>query len=51
MAPENGFEKKIKNLTAVIPYSDAAALQFGDQTITVMLPQSRLMAMVLKMVY
>lgn len=51
VAPENGFEKKIKNLTAVIPYSDAVALQFGDQTITVMLPQSRLMAMVLKMVY
>ncbi len=51
VAPENGFEKKIKNLTAVIPYSDAIALQFGSQTITVMLPQSQLMAMVLKMVH
>ena len=50
VAPENGFEKKIKNLTAVIPYNDAVALQFGSQTITVMLPQSQLMAMVLQMV-
>ena len=50
VAPENGFEKKIKNLTAVIPYSDAVALQFGSQTITVMLPQAQLMAMVLQMV-
>lgn len=51
VAPEDGFEKKINNLTAVIPYSDAIALQFGSQTITVMLPQSQLMAMVLKMVH
>lgn len=51
VAPENGFEKKIKNLTAVIPYSDAIGLQFESQTITVMLPQSQLMAMVLKMVH
>lgn len=32
VAPEHGFEKKIKNLTAVIPYTDAVALQFGSQT-------------------
>lgn len=51
VASENGFEKKIKNLTAVIPYSDAIALQFGSLTITIMLPQSQLMVMVLKMVY
>lgn len=50
VAPENGFEKKIKNLTAVIPYNDAVALQFGSQTITIMLPQAQLMAMVLQMV-
>lgn len=50
VAPENGFEKKIKNLTAVIPYSDAIALQFGSQTINLMMPQSQLMAMVLKMI-
>lgn len=50
VAPENGFEKKIKNLTAVIPYNDAVTLQFGSQTITIMLPQAQLMAMVLQMV-
>lgn len=26
VAPEHGFEKKIKNLTAIIPYTDAIAL-------------------------
>lgn len=50
VAPEHGFEKKIKNLTAIVPYSDAISLQFGSQTITIMLPQAQLMAMVLKMV-
>jgi len=49
VASENGFERKIKHLTAFIPYSDAIALQFGSQTITVMLPKPQLMAMVLKM--
>lgn len=51
VAPENGFEKKLKVLTAVIPYSDAITLQFGSQTITLILPDSQLMAMVLKMVH
>lgn len=51
VAPEHGFEKKVKNLTAVIPYTDAVALQFGSQTINLMMPQSQLMAMVLQMVH
>lgn len=50
VASEHGFEKKIKNLTAVIPYTDAVALQFGSQTINLMMPQSQLMVMVLQMV-
>ena len=51
VSQENGFEKKIKNLTAIIPYADALALQFGNQTITVMLPQASLMYIVLQMVH
>lgn len=51
VAPEHGFEKKVKNLTAVIPYTDVIALQFGSQTINLMMPQSQLMAMVLQMVH
>lgn len=51
VAPEHGFEKKTKNLTAVIPYTDAVALQFGNQTINLMMPQSQLMALVLQMVH
>lgn len=51
VAPEHGFEKKVKNLTAVVPYTDAVALQFGSQTINLILPQAQLMAMVLQMVH
>ena len=51
VAPEYGFEKKIKDLTAVIPYSDALALQFGNKTIDIVLPDSYLMMMVLKMLH
>jgi len=38
-------------LTAVIPYTDAVALQFGSQTINLMMPQAQLMAIVLQMVH
>ena len=51
VAPEHGFEKKIKNLTAIVPYTDAIALQFGSQTINLVMPQSQLMALVLQMVH
>lgn len=51
VSPENGFEKKIKNLTAIIPYSDAIAMQFDDKTITLVVPQPQLMAKVLKMLH
>lgn len=51
VAPEYGFEKKIKNLTAFIPYTDAVALQFGSHNINLIMPQSQLMAMVLQMVH
>lgn len=51
VAPEHGFERKVKNLTAVIPYSDAVSIQFSSQTITLILPQAQLMAMVLQAVH
>ena len=47
--PDSGFEKKLRNLTALIPYSDAIGLQFGGQVITLLLPQATLMASVLRM--
>lgn len=49
--PENGFEKKVKTLSAVVPYTDAISLQFGNQTYTLMMNQAQLMAMVLQMVH
>lgn len=49
--PEYSFEEKMSALTAVIPYSDAVGLQFGNKTITLLLPQATLMAHVLKMLH
>lgn len=49
--PENGFEKKIKSLSAVVPYTDAISLQFGNQTITLMMQQAQLMTIVLQMIH
>lgn len=51
VAPEYGFEKKVKNLTAVIPYSDGIGLQFGSQKINLMVPESILMLNILQMVH
>ena len=51
VAPEHGFEKKIKNLTAIVPYNDAIALQFGSQIINLMMPQPQLMGIVIQMLH
>lgn len=50
VAPENGFEKKISGLTAIIPYSDAITMQFNGKEISLVMPKAQLMAEVLKMV-
>ena len=49
VAPKKRKEKKLKKLTAIIPYTDAIAFQFGSETITVVVPQSELIALVIKM--
>lgn len=51
VSPENGFEKKVRNLTAVIPYSNAVSLQFNSQILTLMLPQAQFFAEVLRMIH
>lgn len=51
VAKENAFEKKIKNLTAVVPYTDAVGLQYGSQTINILVPEADLLARVLQMLY
>lgn len=48
---EYGFEKQLKSLSAVTPYSDALSMQFGNQTISLMMSTGQLMAMVLQMVH
>lgn len=51
VAQEKSFEKKIKNLTAVVPYSDAVGLQYGSQMYNLLVPQSDLLVNVLHMLY
>lgn len=48
VAREKGFEKKVKDLTATIPYSDAVGLQFGGKTYCLLLPQSDLVVRTLR---
>lgn len=40
VAHEHGFDKKLKALTAVTPYSDGIALQFGSKSHMILLPDS-----------
>ena len=45
-----GFEKKFKALTACVPYSNAIKLQFGNTTITLMLPDGNAVNMVISLI-
>lgn len=38
IADENGFEKKIKSITAITPYSNAIKMQLASKNITLMVP-------------
>ena len=40
VAHENGFDKRLKSLTAVTPYLDGMALQFGSKSHLILLPDS-----------
>ena len=45
-----GFEKKFKTLTACIPYTNAVKLQFGNTTITLMVPDGNAANQVVSMI-
>ena len=49
-ADGQGFEKKFKTLTACVPYSNAIKLQFGNTTMTLMVPDGNAANMVITMV-
>lgn len=38
VSDKNAFEKKLKSLTAITPYSNAVQLQFSSKTYTVLVP-------------
>ncbi|MCH5162822.1 MAG: hypothetical protein J1G38_04965 [Clostridiales bacterium] len=40
VAPKNGFEKQIKNLSAVSQYADGIDLQFGSKAFSLLLPNA-----------
>lgn len=42
VASKNGFDKKIKSLTAVTPYTDGIAFQFGSKSYTILLPDGNI---------
>lgn len=44
------FEKKFKTLTACVPYSNALKLQFGNTTITLMVPDGNVANIVISMI-
>lgn len=50
VAKNHGFDKRIKNLTAITPYTDAIGLQFGSKTYNVLLPDGEIAKLVLDMV-
>ena len=49
VAKNHGFDKKIKNLTAITPYTDAIGLQFGSKTYNLLLPDGETPKLVLDM--
>ena len=49
VAKNHGFDKRIKNLTAITPYTDAIGLQFGSKTYNVLLPDGETANLVLNM--
>lgn len=48
VAREKSFEKKLTNLTAITPYSDAVGLQFASKTYNLLLPNAYMAQCVLK---
>ena len=38
VSDKNAFDKKLKSLTAITPYSNAVQLQFSSKTYTVLVP-------------
>lgn len=45
-----GFEKKFRTLTACVPYTNAVKLQFGNTTITLMVPDGNAGNQVISMI-
>ncbi len=50
VSDEQAFEKKFKLLTACVPYSNAVKLQFGNTTISLLIPDGNVVYMVISMI-
>lgn len=49
VSDKNAFDKKIKSLTACVPYSNAVKLQFGSSTYTLMVPDGGALSAVISL--
>lgn len=49
VSKEKGFDKKIKAISSITPYTDAIGLQFGEKIFNVLLPSSDIANMVLNL--
>lgn len=49
VARENGFDKKIKTITAITPYNNAISLQFSGKSQTLLIPSAIALNAVLNM--
>ena len=47
VSEDQGFEKKLKSLTACFPYTNAIKFQFGNTTITLMVPDGSIVNQVI----
>ena len=50
MATKNGFDKQIKKITAITPYSNGIDLQYGSKTYSLFLPDGDIAKHVLDLI-
>lgn len=49
-ASQNAFDKQHKNLTSIVPYSNAVILQYGEKTFELIVPDGAIVDRVLKLI-
>lgn len=50
VSDKNAFDKKLKSLTAITPYSNAVQLQFSGKTYTVLVPDGGIVSTLVSLI-